>query len=584
MADRDATWRLTLTRDPGAKAEARAFAKDVVDENQKMQSTLLRSAQDLERKKTEVQRRELAARTAAERLAMQQTEQAHKASLAKRLAETRLARIEEARINSAGGGIVPMGGLGTAPRSLARAEISDIAKRNAAARGAAAGNIATSALYESGVSTGSVTGDVVVGGLIAKGISSAISKIPPSVWASIGGRLLTSPIGLIIAGGAAAVVGSYEYISGGGKFLPGSFGEKAGQGLLNANAAVAGAFDAVTGSSTRKETELGKLDASNERLAKYEAKSVQYRQMMAGHDERINNLLEARKNYNEQSQKAEDAMLKTGRERIKQQQEMLKARGDNMRAILKESKQELETAKERLTVERQTLSTTVQRFGAMDKAAQDEVLAAVKKARAGGKLTASELQSLSSLGTKEADRIVEQANLRNAGGDRTNELAQLEAINMQRRNLLAERGKIERAAPNDYDAQGNIVGKLVGRRREQQYSAIDERVKQLNDIETRIRTTVDEDSALRRSLFAGERSDVAQAGRQATTIQAKVNHQINVINKFDFSAKQIAEQATKRMIESMQPFMMEVDREMRRMSKDLGKLIDTRRQTVAGGV
>lgn len=583
MADRDATWRLTLTRDPGAKAEARAFAKEVVDENQKMQSTLLRNTQDLERKKTEIQRKELAARTAAERLAMQQTEQAHRASLAKQVAATRLARIEEARINSAGGGIVPMGGLGTAPRSMARAEISEVARRNAAARGAAAGNLGTSAFYESGLSTGSVTGDVLVGGAIAKGIGAGISRIPPSAWTSIGG-LLKTPIGLIVAGAAAAAVGSYELISGGGKFKAGSYGSMVGQGLLKANRFVAGAYDSATGGNTRKETDLGKLEQSAERLTRHEAKSVQYRQMMAAHDERINSLMEARKKYNEQSQKAEDSMLKAGRERIKQQQEMLKARAENLRAIVKESQADLATARDRLAIEKQTLSAAVQRFGAMDKASQNDVLAAVKKARAGGKLSADEIGSISALGTKEADKIVQQYNARNAGGDRSNELAQLSAISMQRRNLLAERAKIERDAPDDYDAQGNIVGKLVGRKRSQQYSAIDERVKQLNDIETRIRTTVDADSALRRSLFAGERSDIAQAGRQATTIQARVNHQISVVNKFEFSAKQIAEQATKQMIESMRPFMAEVDREMRRMGKELEKLVQTRRQTVSGGV
>jgi len=330
---------------------------------------------------------------------------------------------------------------------------------------------------------------------------------------------------------------------------------------------------------------------SNADLARLEKKSTAYQENMARHDENINNKLKERKGLQEQLSKeykqwerSEAAVLKAGRERIKQEQDMLKARADGMRTAIKHSQEELKTAQSRLAVEKQTLSAALQRFGAMDAAGQADVLAAVKKARAGGKLDQGELSALSALGTKEADRIVQQHNLRNVGGDLTNEAAQLSAIAMQRRNLLAERAKIERDAPDDYDAQGNIVGKLVGRKRSQQYSAIDERVKQLNDIETRIRTTVDADSALRRSLFAGERSDVAQAGRQATTIQARVNHQINVVNKFEFSAKQIAEQATQEMIKSLKPFMTDVDNELRMLSKTIEQFRETRRQAAARGV
>jgi phosphoglycerate-specific signal transduction histidine kinase len=85
-------------------------------------------------------------------------------------------------------------------------------------------------------------------------------------------------------------------------------------------------------------------------------------------------------------------------------------------------------------------------------------------------------------------------------------------------------------------------------------------------------------------LFAGERSDVAQAGRQATTIQARVNHQINVVNKFEFSAKQIAEQATQEMIKSLKPFMTDVDNELRMLSKTIEQFRETRRQAAARGV
>lgn len=583
MADRDATWTLALKRDPGAKAEARAFSGDVVAENKRMNDTLLRNAQELERKKSALLKRELALRTQAEIQAMREQETAGRASLARRLADYKRMKAEEART---GGGIVGAGGLGTAPRTMGGGSAGR-AGRAAGGLGGSIGGSIGSEIAGSIPSTGNTLVDSGIDSLVIRGIQFAVSKI--SVQAL--GAALKNPISAIVVGGVAAIVGSYEFIRGGGSFKKGTYGFAAGQKLLEGNRAVAGAFDTVFRTNTRKDTDLGKLEESNKRLAAFEAKSLAYQENMARHDENINNKLKERKGLQEQLSKeykqwerSEAAVLKAGRERIKQEQEMLKARADGMRTAIKHSQEELKTAQSRLAVEKQTLSAALQRFGAMDAAGQADVLAAVKKARAGGKLDQSELSALSALGTKEADRIVQQQNLRNVGGDRSNELAQLSAIAMQRRNLLAERAKIERDAPDDYDAQGNIVGKLVGRKRSQQYSAIDERVKQLNDIETRIRTTVDADSALRRSLFAGERSDIAQAGRQATTIQARVNHQISVVNKFEFSAKQIAEQATQEMIKSLKPFMTDVDKELRMLSKTIEQFRETRRQAAAKGV
>lgn len=579
MADRDATWTLALKRDPGAKAEARAFSGDVVAENKRMNDTLLRNAQELERKKSALIKRELALRTQAEIQAMREQEAAGRASLARRLADYKRMKAEEART---GGGIVGAGGLGTAPRTMAGGSAGRVGRAAGGLGGSLGSEIAGSI-----PSTGNTLVDSGIASLVIRGIQFAVSKI--SVQAL--GAALKNPISAIVVGGIAAAWGSVELLMGGGKFKPGSAGAKVGQGLLQGNRAVAGGFDTVFRTNTRKDTDLGKLEESNKRLAAFEAKSLAYRENMARQDENINNLLDERKTKQEQLSKeykqwerSENAILKAGRERIKQEQDILKARADGMRTAIKHSQEELKTAQSRLAVEKQTLSAALQRFGAMDAAGQADVLAAVKKARAGGKLDQSELGALSALGTKEADRIVQQQNLRNVGGDRSNELAQLSAIAMQRRNLLAERAKIERDAPDDYDAQGNIVGKLVGSKRSQQYSAIDERVKQLNDIETRIRTTVDADSALRRSLFAGERSDIAQAGRQATTIQARVNHQISVVNKFEFSAKQIAEQATQEMIKSLKPFMTDVDNELRMLSKTIEQFRETRRQAAARGV
>jgi len=574
MADRDATWTLALKRDPGAKAEARAFSGDVVAENKRMNDTLLRNAQELERKKSALVKRELALRTQAEILALREQEAAGRASLARRLADYKKAKAEEARLASTGGGAGKRG-VPAAGGRLGGGVAGQV------------GNAVGGGLLQNIPSTGSTIVDSGLGVLIGRALDFAISKISPTVI----GAALKNPLTAIIVGGVAAAWGSVEFLLGKGTFKKGTYGFAAGQKALDGWAAGAGAIDTVFRTKTRKGTAVGALEQSNADLARLEKKSTAYQENMARHDENINNKLKERKGLQEQLSKeykqwerSEAAVLKAGRERIKQEQDMLKARADGMRTAIKHSQEELKTAQSRLAVEKQTLSAALQRFGAMDAAGQADVLAAVKKARAGGKLDQGELSALSALGTKEADRIVQQHNLRNVGGDLTNEAAQLSAIAMQRRNLLAERAKIERDAPDDYDAQGNIVGKLVGRKRSSQYSAIDERVKQLNDIETRIRTTVDADSALRRSLFAGERSDVAQAGRQATTIQARVNHQINVVNKFEFSAKQIAEQATQEMIKSLKPFMTDVDNELRMLSKTIEQFRETRRQAAARGV
>lgn len=684
MAEKDATWRLTVTRDQNAKSQAKAFADSVLAETERItnnpaklnvESNLdkiaaesqafyrkqTKDAKDYEDQQVRISEAAKAAivktsqemkdklganaeqiKSVAVRLATDAAEEIKRLekdktdfiarqnalrARADRQMQASLRATDEAirtvgdSMFRLGRGIVAVGLIGekdlqkvtdgllaiqgaydlfAASSGIVRGLTKAWQQYQAAVKAATAAQLALNAAQAAGTLTG---GGMLSGGL--RGAGSFLAKTAAGRLAMIGG-----PIAAAAAGGKLA----YDIAAGRGTINPNSLSGRA----LGSTTNLAGSLDLAMGN---RGTAAAKAVESARKLAEFEARTLAVIEKRKELDEKINALIEDRKqqesrllaNLDQQltlrlSGKSAIQQIKILNQEIADQEsrrsrdteasqrriaDLVQQRGEAEKKIandraaaareaMEASRDELATAKERLMTERQTLDTARQRFGAMDRASQDEILAIVKKARSGGQLDSGELGKLSSLGTKEAERIVAQQSRNRVAGDYSEETQRVRAIEAQRDALLAERRRIEREAPDKYNSQGEVVGKLVGRQREEQYAQIDQRVQTLTALAAQIRIAAQSDAKLRESLFGGERAAIARSAQQASQIQAKVNHEINVVARFDNTAKQVAEQAVSQIVVAMRPFMNDVDRELQRLAKDVSGLVNTRRQLIPG--
>lgn len=283
------------------------------------------------------------------------------------------------------------------------------------------------------------------------------------------------------------------------------------------------------------------------------------------------------------------AAIERHQERINQ---LTEQRGETEKAIaqtrvasarqaLDSARRELDTVTSRIKSEQDALRTAEERFGLMSRSDQQEVMQLLAKARAGKQLDASQVSKLKSLGTTEAERLasVQARNL--AKGDYSAEAGTLSAIAEANRRLQGRLLDITQGASNKYGVNLGAP-RMLSRRQKQEIEATQNQIEINENRAEQIRAAAARDIAMRRSIFGEERGRLAQSLNQRQSIEARISQQLTVVARFDNTAKQVAEQAVRQLMEAQSPWIQEFERRLNETMQNVGYLQNQRRQMAPG--
>lgn len=283
------------------------------------------------------------------------------------------------------------------------------------------------------------------------------------------------------------------------------------------------------------------------------------------------------------------ASIERHQERVNQ---LVEQRGETEKAIaqtrvtsarhaLDSARRELDTVTSRIKSEQDALKTAEERFGLMSRADQQEVMQLLAKARAGKQLDAGQVSKLKSLGTTEAERLA-SAQARNlAKGDYSGESQQLSAMDEANRLLRSKILDITQGKSNKYGVNPGAP-RMLSRRQKQEVEATEYQIEVNERRAEQIRLAAARDTAMRRSIFGEERGRLAQSLNQRQSIEARISQQLTVVARFDNTAKQVAEQAVRQLMEAQAPWVQEFERRLNETMQNVGYLQNQRRQLAPG--
>jgi hypothetical protein len=251
------------------------------------------------------------------------------------------------------------------------------------------------------------------------------------------------------------------------------------------------------------------------------------------------------------------------------------------RQALDSARRELDTVTSRIKSEQDALKTAEERFGLMSRADQQEVMMLLSKARAGRQLDASQITKLKSLGTTEAERLASGQARNLANGDYSGEARTLAAIDEANRRLRSNILDITDGKSNKYGVNPGAP-RMLSRRQKQAVESTEYQIEVNERRAEQIRLAAARDTAMRRSIFGEERGRLAQSLNQRQSIEARISQQLTVVARFDNTAKQVAEQAVRQLMEAQAPWVQEFERRLNETMQNVGYLQNQRRQMAPG--
>lgn len=261
--------------------------------------------------------------------------------------------------------------------------------------------------------------------------------------------------------------------------------------------------------------------------------------------------------------------------------EVNKIRKAGAASDLKASQKQL-TAQQKLTAEaRGALMSSREKFGSMSSEDQRSLIQTMLKGRQDVRsLGVEDIAKLQSFGSVESEKLARQAALfRSRGAFGSTAQQRLADNNAQDFGARNAQGRLTRGANFQYDKDGNQLDQRKFSRDElRRQELLANQRNHLKQEARGIRRTDQQRTAIRESLFDGERQAVRRQAQRQTRIEADVKHDIEFIAKFDKSAEQIAGQVTGLMQKAVNERMDAVVKQLKPAMKFIE---DQRRKNMA---
>lgn len=309
------------------------------------------------------------------------------------------------------------------------------------------------------------------------------------------------------------------------------------------------------------------------------------------------------------AEQSAERVFELARERVQLEQRVVQERLAAEQKIITRQREGLRVVKERIASEKEAFQETVranraemaakqQEFGSMSLADQNRMIDLVMQARRNPRsLSAGDLTSLEALGTDEASRIVQRERMRRGSAQFGSGRAQQQMMRLHNEEIRL-RGRMTqiRAQANPFYINVDTAGvpdpsgkKHFSMAERQEMDAIERRLRQIVMQKTAVSDREAERQAIRRSIFAEDRRNNAVENDQALNrvrqlqnrrrqIEAKIGQRIEVAVNLEKTARQLSDEAVKKILEATAPVMENLRRELGDVSGRVDVLMRQRMQ------